>query len=853
MKRKLQTTACTLAASLLASLAADARNIAPLGNADIGNKEESEADPANAEPGYTRANAGIAFHINDGNPDTRVDSFGGGERLSYIGILWPETRTDNITSLTLTMAVFFDGGWFGSNDYDPESKPAPQPGETLSASRDLAEPIVQVTTDGGASWTTVEATSDYMTALDGHPLPAVAFGPPTAATVTFNLTTPQTAINGVRILGPAGGTADNGFIGVFELAVEAESPQLNVATQGTGIIGVNDDIDDDEGTMLEHAGFATSVTDGNYTTRVDTWGNGTDPMSFAGVLWPAPRPDAVKTIKLHLATFFDGGWFGVPGEPIDPIFDSEYYLAAEELIVPQVQATTDGGATWTNVEATSDYLAKLTNHLIGNAQRNPTVATATFEVTSPVAGWNGLRIIGPNGGVADGNGFLGVYELEVFTVPAGDTDADGMSDAWELANGLNVGVDDSAGDPDGDGRTNIEEFLASTDPNKADTDEDGLNDGVEAGLGTNPLAKDTDGDGLTDGQEVDLGSNPLLVDSDGDGLEDGDEANVYGTNPASADTDGDGFRDNVELNYDTSPLDPNSVPPNEALAGTAIIGVNDAIDGDSGTPLAHAGVAESVNDDDLLTRVDTWGSSGTTAGFVGIVWDTPRTRAITKLELTLAIFFDGGWFGYNGDGPGTGGFLSTDYLLAPIVQATTDGVTWTNVDHTSDYLHVFTDHPLPDVDFGPPTSATATFTLDAPLSGITGIRIIGEEGGTVDNGFIGVFELAALTTEVVIPPGDSDGDGQSNASEAIAGTNPNDPKDYLRVTSITRTGNQVQLTWTSVPGKTYNIESSTDLTNWTVVAPGIPAAANPATETQTTVTLTDPVPGRLTLRAVVVP
>jgi hypothetical protein len=45
-----------------------------------------------------------------------------------------------------------------------------------------------------------------------------------------------------------------------------------------------------------------------------------------------------------------------------------------------------------------------------------------------------------------------------------DSDGDGLSDVWELANGLDPLVADAAADADGDGRTNAEEFLAGTDP-----------------------------------------------------------------------------------------------------------------------------------------------------------------------------------------------------------------------------------------------------------------------------------------------------------------------------------------------------------------------------------------------------
>jgi hypothetical protein len=69
----------------------------------------------------------------------------------------------------------------------------------------------------------------------------------------------------------------------------------------------------------------------------------------------------------------------------------------------------------------------------------------------------------------------------------GDADCDGLSDAWETANGL---------DPN--------------DPSNAlaDRDGDGLNDTEELAHGADPRSRDTDGDGFDDGDEVASGFDP---------------------------------------------------------------------------------------------------------------------------------------------------------------------------------------------------------------------------------------------------------------------------------------------------------------------------------------------------------
>jgi hypothetical protein len=79
---------------------------------------------------------------------------------------------------------------------------------------------------------------------------------------------------------------------------------------------------------------------------------------------------------------------------------------------------------------------------------------------------------------------------------------------------------------------------------------------------------------------------------------------------------------------------------------------------------------------------------------------------------------------------------------------------------------------------------------------------------------------------------DTDGDGQEDGFEVLrAGTDPRSGNSLFAITDFAVTGNQVSLTWPSMPGNLYAIESSGDLVNWSTVATSHPA---PASGTATT-------------------
>ncbi|HNQ74020.1 MAG TPA: hypothetical protein PKN95_10515 [Verrucomicrobiota bacterium] len=789
-----------LIAALSLALPSLADNIAAKGHGIIGIKLGIDS-----APGKSMYSGGIPPNINDENPYSRVDTFSAQwdsklEDCSFVGVLWPTKRYEDIGTLTLTMACFGDGGWFGANGV------MPPPGTPFPPAM-LAEPTVQVTTNGGVTWTPVAATSDYTNIMINH-YPGGQGGTfnPNTVDITFTLTTPASAVNGVRLIGTHGGTADkNGFLGVWELGVDATFTDsdfdgmpdawelahgLLVGTDDSladhdldglnnydeYLHGTNPDEPDTDGdgysdaievaegsnptdpgsvpgdlarfgtatlgtqssggvdTEYFHVGIQEDVTDGNFYTVVDNW-NGdrptlADPKSYVGIIWWSDSPtNPVQRVELALAAYVDGGWFGpngigpAPGQPLQPA----------HLVSPAVEVSQDYGATWTAAPATSDYLTLMKGHQVGgNGVPNPHFApVSTFVLDPPATNINAIRIIGSEGGGASG-GFLAVSDLKVFART--DVDEDGMDDDWERRHGLIVGVKDDQGDPDLDGLKNLSEFQLLTDPHDPDTDDDGLNDGDEVNVHfTNPLSSDTDTDGLSDGEEI----------------------NIYGTNPLNADSDDDGFNDGLEVSLESHPLDPASTPDNFALRNDAsgLLGVANNTS-DPGTPIFNAGSARNIHDGDVATRVDNYSNLPQPLGYVGIAWTAPVTNLLTRLRLDQATFFDGGWFGVSGVGPGAGGVLSAPTYLGtepPTVQVTTDGVTWTTIGVTSDYLTALEGHALPAIAFGPPTRATANFVFNTPQAGLTGVRIIGAEGGTADNGFIGVFELAALTSRPSLP------------------------------------------------------------------------------------------------------
>jgi hypothetical protein len=124
-----------------------------------------------------------------------------------------------------------------------------------------------------------------------------------------------------------------------------------------------------------------------------------------------------------------------------------------------------------------------------------------------------------------------------------------------------------------------------------------------------------------------------------------------------------------------------------------------------------------------------------------------------------------------------------------------------------------------------------------------------QQGALAPNGLPIAWLLANFGTTNVNANADPDHDGMSNLQEYLAGTNPNDANDCLRITAIgvrfLSGGNDNDtLVWTSHPTRQYRIQQRTNLAGGAWMDAGLLLSPDAGTNTTRTVQFSGPMPQR---------
>ena len=183
-----------------------------------------------SDPGFAYTQGDNVDTMDDGDPSTRPTTYlQTADPFSYAGFSFSAPTTNEVTSLTANFWIYNNGGWFGTNGSDPAT-------DTTPLSAYLVEPTLEVTTNGGTSWTVVADSSNYLTTLGSDYTGQAGGNPFSTATVTFTPLSPiASGIDGIRLVGPSGG---DGFISVGEADVYAAAPEPSTFAMLFGGLGL---------------------------------------------------------------------------------------------------------------------------------------------------------------------------------------------------------------------------------------------------------------------------------------------------------------------------------------------------------------------------------------------------------------------------------------------------------------------------------------------------------------------------------------------------------------------------------------------------------------------------------------
>ena len=195
----------------------------------------------------------------------------------------------------------------------------------------------------------------------------------------------------------------------------------------------------------------------------------------------------------------------------------------------------------------------------------------------------------------------------------------------------------------------------------------------------------------------------------------------------------------------------------------------------------------------------------------------------------------------------TGASILADGIFIGMKSVPSTDSAWESAPFEAQYLKLYDVTPPPAVSGSPTTSSSITANGTTTVSWNTvndsegptpTYRVTASNGSTVETtstsvSFQGLppgtytFTVTALnpndpskastpsspspSVRSLSSTGDDDSDGQTNADELIAGTDPLNPSSRFEIETIVATPTGTTLTWTAAPGKTYTVEACEDL------------------------------------------
>jgi hypothetical protein len=407
---------------------------------------------------------------------------------------------------------------------------------------------------------------------------------------------------------------------------------------------------------------------------------------------------------------------------------------------------------------------------------------------------------------------------------AGDTDGDGIPDAWEkifFPNDLTKLL--RTGDFDKDGLNDLAEYQRDSDPTKTDTDGDGLSDLVETGTAKFVSVNDT-------------GSSAKKTDTDGDGRSDRDE--VLGTpttDPNKTDTDGDGFSDSEEISAGSNPNDKNDnvlafVIANSIAEFSGVQGTNGWFNG-----------FRNFTTDGGETNYNAQTAFIPYKGGVGQgAWDGD-TQQWTGSAWNMNTGGNGPWTSQgpqdihpNGENsfPFEEHWAIRRWVATELTKATPVGIIWqvrkSNLNGDGVTGSIFVNGKLVDsmtIGGGNGTNPTRRFYVVLSPNDVVDLALTPQGLTTRADGADGSVTWFWIDTR--IPANAKQPDGTPfNPGGGGAGVK-------LESTVLDAVQKRITFAWTSVADAKYTIEASDDLKTWTVVRADLPSGGTRTTFSDT--------------------